>query len=195
MAGLLSPIDNPQAWDVVKVGNTVSPGICMLSGFSRDNDFDKKKGKGTIGATLTFTGKPPVEGTIKFILWDNGKVGGTGHDHFAEWSAFVPLLKYDPTKKTITAVDVFHPSLANIDATSFVCTKLGAVVQEGDPGQGLYSVTISLCEYHTPPKKSAVGTPTTSKSNATSGANANTASAQDAQQAEIAALMAQASSP
>ena len=37
------------------------------------------------------------------------------------------LLAYDPTKQSGQALDVFHPALADIDITSVVCTKIGAI--------------------------------------------------------------------
>lgn len=192
-AGILSPIANPATWDVIQVGGVTSPGVCYLSGFKRVHEFDKKKGKGTQGATLTFTQKPPVEGTIKFLLWDDG-TGSTGQDHFGDWGPFVALLKYDPTKKAVQAIDVYHPSLAFIDANSFVCTEIEAPVIEGDPGHVLYSITIKLCEYRPPSANSAVGTPTMAIAGANAAGDPGLA-AQDAQQKEIASLMAQAAAP
>jgi hypothetical protein len=199
MSGLatLDPIANPQAWDAILVAGHQSPGVCFLSGFKREQVFDKKKGKGTKGNTLTYVQGPSVEGTIKFLLWDNG-TGATGHNHFAEWDAFVPFLQYDPTKKKVQAIDLFHPALAAISATSFVCEEIGACEQEGEPGQQLYSITIKLCEYYPPSKSSAVGTPSTSVAGTVPGGGAGVpanTNAQDAQQQQIAALMAQASAP
>lgn len=192
--GILNPIQNPAAWNVIKVGGVVSPGVCYLSGFKRVHEFDKKKGKGTQGATLTFTQKPPVEGTVKFLLGYQST--GTLADHFDAWGPFVRLLKYDPTKKTVQAIDVYHPSLAFIDATSFVCTEIEAPTIEGEPGQGLYTLSIKLCEYNPPTKKAAVGTPSSSVAGAKgAGGTAPPPSAQDAQQQEIAALLAQAAAP
>jgi hypothetical protein len=191
-SGILSPILYPQAYDVIQVGTVVSPGVCYLSGFKRVHEFDKKKGKGTQGATLTFVQKPPMEGTVKFLLGYT-PASGVPVDMFAEWGPFAAQLKYDPTKKTVQAVDVYHPSLAFLDATSFVCTEIGGLEIEGEPGHQLYSITIKLCEYNPPAKKSAVGTPTTAIANASG--DAPTQPVQDAQQVEIASLLAQAAAP
>lgn len=195
-AGILSPIQQPSVWDVLEVGGVTSPGVCFLSGFRRVHDFDKKSGKGTEGATLTFTRKPPVEGHVKFLLWLDGTQYASAPNHFQLWGQFVQQLKYDPTKEAVTAVDVYHPSLAFINATSFVCTEIGAVEQEGEPGQQLYSITIKLCEYAPPPKLSAVSTPQTATANAPE-ASAGTPPdpIADAQQAQIQALLQKASQP
>ena len=90
-SGALNPIDNPQAWDVIIVGGVASPGVCSVTGFKRECEWDVKKGKGTVGATLTYVQKPPATGQFKFTLWTAA--------HFVAWEAFRALLKYDPTKK------------------------------------------------------------------------------------------------
>jgi hypothetical protein len=176
---ILNPIENPEAWDVITIGGTESPGICTLSGFTRNAEFDVKKGKGSLGATVTFVQRPPIEGSIKFQLWEPA--------HFEEWATFRKLLKYDPTKKAITALDIFHPALAEIDLKSVVCKSIGATSHDG---KQLYSVTCEFLEYAPPPKKSAVGSPAGSKSNGTGASGSGTPPDPilDAQQKEIARL-------
>ena len=176
---LLDPIFNPESWDKVQIGLFSSPGICTVKGAERKYGWDIKKGKGTIGGTLTFNEAPPVESTITFLLWE--------HQHFLDWANFRPLFKYDPTKTQTTAIDIYHPSLADIDVKSVVCKKVGAIEHQG---KQLYSVDIDLIEYHPPPKKSAVATPSTSKPNAnTPGIGTQPDPVADAQQAEIAKLL------
>jgi hypothetical protein len=184
-SGAINPIENPQSWDAFQAGQITAPGICEVSEFKRAHEFDVKKGKGTYGATVTFVGRPPAKGSVKFLLWLPR--------HFTEWDAFRPLLKYDPTKKSVQAVDVYHPSLADIDIKSVVVESIGNAMKEAP---GLYSITVELLEYFPAPKKSAVSTPTQSQAtqdNTTVGKQPP--AAQDAQQAEIADLMRQASAP
>lgn len=187
-SGSVNPIDNAQAWDTVSIGQQVSPGLCKLSGFKRGHEFDVKKGKGTIGATVTFVGRPPAKGTITFQLWTPA--------HFTQWDAFRPLLKYDPTKKAVQAIDVYHPSLADIEMTSFVVEGIGAIEHAGNQ---LYTCTIDLLEYFPPPKASAVSTPSGSLANQSPGGSTASGTpadpVADAQQKEIAALLAKASQP
>lgn len=151
---LVNPIDFPAEHNVLRVGTGVSPGRCEVKGFKRVQEFDVKKGKGTKGATITFTQKPPAEGEITFYLWDNGTLG-TGHNHFQEWGVFLPLLKYDPTKKDITAINVYHPVLADLDVNSLVCTDIGQLERTREL---MWSVTCKFLEYTPQPKASAVGT-------------------------------------
>lgn len=182
-SGANDPISFPQNWDVVFIGGVLSPGRCEVSEFKRVHEFDVKKGKGTLGATITFVGRPPAKGSIKFYLWTP--------THFADWDNFRPLLKYDPTKQAVQAIDIFYPSLADIELNSVVCESIGNIVHEG---KQLYSITCEFLEYFTPPQTSAVSTPTTAITKP-AGALDQAPSSQDAQQAQIAALLQQASAP
>jgi len=186
VGALLNPILFPETWDVIFVGQVMSPGIVSkVSGFDRVYDWDVKKGKGTVGATTTFTGKPPAEGSFTFQLWKE--------DHFTAWDAFVLLLKYEPTKKAVSAVDVYHPALVSSDVTSLVTQKISPVLHVGG---GLYEVTVSFLEYFPAAKKNATGTPDGSKTTqkgTTPGTPPDPIA--DAQQEEIRRLLAQASAP
>lgn len=181
---VLNPIQYPAAWDQVQIGTTYSPGRCVVKGFKRKYTWDIKKGKGIKGATSTFTQAPPVEGTITFYLWTT--------QHFIDWGTFRPLFKYDPTKKAPKAFTMFYPSLDDIDASLFVCDDIGAIEESDVPTK--YQCVVTLHEFLPPATKPATGTPSTATTNTTAGATQQPA-AQDAQQAEIAALMAQAAQP
>lgn len=152
-SGSVSPISNPQEWDFVRIGGIPSPGKCDVSEFKRAFEWDVKKGKGVLGGTVTFVGKPPAKGSVKFFLWTDS--------HFSQWATFRNLLKYDPTKKQAQAVDIYHPSFADIGIHSVVVESIGNIVHEGAQ---LYSCTVEFIEYNPPPKKSAVSTPSGAKS-------------------------------
>lgn len=184
MSGL-SPFTSPQAWDVIVIGQITSPGVCTLSGFERKSDWDQKKGKGSLGATLTYTGRPAAKGSITFQLWTE--------DHYAAWSTFRPLLKYDPTRATITAVDIYHPSLADVEIKSVVVESIGRADHKGG---GMYEIVVEMIEFFPPPKASAIGTPsgsTSAQKGTTPGKSTDPIA--DAQQAEIAKLLTQAQAP
>jgi hypothetical protein len=188
MSAVLDPITNPQSWDTLFIGRVESPGLCEVSGFARTYDFDVKKGKGAYGATITFTQRPPAKGSVKFYLWLPR--------HWDEWDIFLPLLKYDPTKKAIQAVDIYYPSLADIFITSVVTTEVGAIEHEG---QGYYSRTVKLLEYFPPPPVSAVSTPKGSTTNAQLGGSKDVGnplqSAIDKENAEMQLLLKKAQEP
>ncbi len=184
-AVLINPIIEPQAWDNIYIGQVKSPGIAIVTGFKRDNEWDVKKGKGTVGATITYVGKPPAKGNVVFQLWQPV--------HFIEWESFRPLLLYDPTKKAPSPVDIYYPSLADLGITSVVVESIGAIEHQG---KQLYTISVDFLEYFPPPKKSAVSTPAGSKSTqkgTTPGTPPDPIA--DAQQAEIAALLKKASEP
>ena len=89
-SGSIDPIANPEEWDTVSIAQTVSPGVCKVGEFKRANEWDVKKGKGTVGGTLTYVGRPPAKGSITFRLWTSA--------HFTAWDTFRLALLYDPTK-------------------------------------------------------------------------------------------------
>ncbi len=154
----LNPFLNPQAEDFVTIAGVSSPGVIPpggISGAKRTYKYDVKTGKGTAGSTTTFVGKPPSPFTIKFVFWEEAQ--------FDAWIAFLPLLKYDPTKKgkAAQAYDVFHPVLAELDIKSVVTTDIAG--REHD-GAGLYTVAVEFLEYAQASKASVVSTPKGSKS-------------------------------
>lgn len=186
-SGSVDPISFPETWDVIIIGQATSPGLCKISDVKRGFEWDVKKGKGTLGGTVTFTGRPPAKFSVTFRLWLA--------DHFTEWDLFRPLLKFDPTKKTVRAVDIYHPALADIEIHSVVTEGIGGIIHEGD---GMYTITVEFIEYFPPPKAAAVGTPSGSKSPKDPKTNTTGASDDpiaDAQQKQIAALLQKASAP
>ena len=186
MSGALDPITHAEAWHVVRVGQTASPGLAIPGEIKRKSEWDVKKGKGTFGSTITFVGRPPGTVSVEFLLWLP--------IHFAQWDAFRPLLKYDPTKKSVSAVDVFYPSWADVDFKSVVTESIGSIIHKG---KGLYSATVDWLEYFPAPKRSAVSTPAGSKPTSTGEKTPGTQPdpVGDAQQREIAALLKQAAAP
>jgi hypothetical protein len=181
----LDPINNPEGWDTVTIGGVESPGLIKLSGFKRVWGWQIKQGKGSKGSTATLNEYPPVEGTLTFRLWTR--------EHFEKWALFRPNFKYDPTKKQISAVDIYHPALADIDCSSVVCKSISAVEHLGDQ---LYQIVVELIEYNPPPKAAAVATPSGAAptgSNKTPGTQPDPIAA--AQQAQITQLLKEAGTP
>lgn len=188
--GIISPISNPTAWDVVILGGTKSPGLAKVGEWKRAYEWDKKKGKGTSGEQLTFVQKPAASGSITFYLWTDA--------HFAAWDTFILLLKYDPTKSTKQAVTIFHPSLAFVDITSVLTEKIGNPIPVSldinSNGNQIYSIPVDFVEFNPPPPIPAVSTPTNAAGGTGNDDGKTKPNAQDAQQAEIAALLQEAQS-
>jgi len=187
-SGVLDPITQAQGWHVVYITGQPSPGVIDvdgIEGFDRETGWDIKAGKGSQGATLTLKSKPPSQGKIRFLAWLP--------QHFEEWVAFVPLLKYQPDKSQDQALEIYHPALADVGIISVVVHKLGLFRHVG---RGKYTRTIEFIEWTPPPKTSIVTTPT--RANVSSPKNVPGEPPDpiaDAQQAEIAKLLAQAAAP
>ena len=151
----IDPISNPEWWHFIVVGGIKITTPCELDGFARVNGWDVKKGKGADGATETALGKEPSKGKIKFFLWTA--------QHFLDWSTQYALFKYDGTKKNVEAIDIWHPALAAVEINAFVTEEITPPMHAG---LGLYTITVSLLEFLPAPPKSAVSTPSKSKSDA-----------------------------
>lgn len=180
------PIRYAAEEDVFRIGGQANPGIAKLSGFKRVYGWEIKKGKGIKGSTVTLNEYPPVEGSIEVKLWTP--------EQFEAWEEFQKLFKYDPTKKTVAAVDWYHQSTEAIELRSIVCKSIS---NREHQGQGLYVVKIEVIEYNPPAKKSAVSTPKTSADNSNSKKTPGSSGdpIADAQQAEIARLLKIAGEP
>ena len=187
---LLNPIDDPRAFDSVIIKGRESPGLAQVGDVSREYEWDVKVGKGAFGSTTTFTGRVPAKFSVTFTLWTQ--------DHFSEWEDFVGMLKYDPTKikynpdtlyvSGVSAVDIFHPVLVNLDINSVVVQKISGLVHKG---RGVYTATIDFLEYYPPPKISVVATP--AGSTPIDGLAPDPK--QQALEAQVAALTAEAAKP
>lgn len=177
---IADPFTAPNAWTSAVIGGQTTPGFVEVTDAHRPFGWDVKGGKGADGATVTHTGKQLAEPKLKIKLWTS--------EHFAAWDAFVPLLKYEPTKgKPVLALDIYHPALAAIDCNSVVVKKLGAPTHKGG---GLFEVDIELLEYRPPPPKKAVATPSQSTGDGADDANGNRQDPQVvALQKQVAALL------
>lgn len=141
---VLSWLGSPEAWTALKVQGQISPGFVEaggVSGFERTFKWDKKAGKGTTGATTTYVGLEPAEGSVTFSL--------PNEDAIAAWAGWLALFRFDTGKGKGQAVSVYHPALASLQPpiTSVVMTSHSII--EVDT-KGLGKVTIKLLEYFEP---------------------------------------------
>lgn len=161
-SALLNPISSSSLggrhpWSFITIAGIESPGIIPtdgIKGFKRETGWDKKKGKGTQGATMTLTTLPPAEGSIEFCLWLPV--------HFAQWQEFIRQLIYNPTRKPADAFDIGHPALADLQIYSVVVESITPLYHQG---LNKYAATIEFAEWLPPPKVSATSTPSGSKDN------------------------------
>lgn len=148
----LEPIHNSNLWSKFQLMGVTSPGTIPrggFKGFKRETGWDKKKGKGTQGATLTLTSMPPCEGTITIQLF-------TPKD-FEDWDNFVSsVLSTDVTKQKAQGLSVYHPSFSSLGLTTVVIEYYTSPEHQG---KGLYKAEIKLIEWSPPPAKDITKTP------------------------------------
>lgn len=146
---MINPLLNAEAYDKFLIGTTPSPGIVRtIDGWERKYDWDKKKGKGTAGASITFTSRPLLEGSITIEMWAAAQ--------FNEWEDFLRICSYDTTKRPAQAVNIYYPTIAALGVKAVVVAAVTPIVHAG---KGLYRSTFSFVEYAPPPKKPATSTP------------------------------------
>lgn len=184
----IDPIKNSNLWHKFQLKGANSPGTIPkggVKGFKRETGWDKKKGKGTQGATLTLTSAPPCEGTITLQLF-------TPQD-FVDWDSFVSqVLSINPAQQKAEGLAIFYPAFSSVGLTTVVVeyyTPLEHV------GKGMYHADIKLCEWQRPPATNITSTASSTAQDLPE----NTTPQQDprvaALQAQIAALNKAAAAP
>jgi hypothetical protein len=185
----LNPIGSSNLWHGFTLKGVLSPGTIPkggIKGFKRSWGWDKKKGKGTQGATLTLTSAPVCEGTITIQLF-------TVAD-FTAWDAFVAnVLSIQPEQQKTSGLDIYYPAFSSIGLTTVVVESYSPPEHKG---KGLYEVEIKLIEWSPPPAVNVTSTP---DGTAPDNTDPTTAPPVDprvaALQAQIAALNKAASAP
>jgi hypothetical protein len=142
----------PSTWDVIQLEGVTCPGTVRISGFDRKFVWDKKKGKGAQGVSLTYVAKDICQGRLEFQVWTEA--------HFEAWETFIPLFKYDPTRQNLQAVTIWNPLLSDVDITQIVVESIGPFEHQG---AGLWTREVNVIEWAPPPKAAAIATPTTAQ--------------------------------
>ena len=151
-----NPVDNIDLYRRMRVVSVLSPGHVEITGASRPEKWDVKEPKGSGGATTTYQGESVAKFTAKFSLWKDAD-----RDCFAEWDAFLPILRKATGAKQPTALDVYHPILDQLGIRSVVVEDIGQLVLDGLGGA---TVEVKFIEYRPPAPKG--GTPKGSESSA-----------------------------
>jgi len=193
---MINPIDNPEAYFKFLIGALESPGVVVATdGFDAEWKWDEKAGKGTKKASVTHTGQKLSSGTFTCALWLP--------DHFDYWETYVRVIGYDTDKRAASAHKLYYPTVSATGVRDVVTTKCTSPVHAG---KGLYKVSFSFTEWVPAPKKNATVTPAGPKpvgqgalaggfAGALAGISGGGDPIADAQQAQIAALLAEARKP
>ena len=139
-----NPIDDPDLYDHVELGGVQSPGIVTITGHDRKIGWDIKKGSGQSGATTTRSSDDPTEFTCSFYLADE--------EDFDAWPTFLATVNSTVSGQTPTALDIYHPDLAENDIKAVVkATVMGSV----HDGKGGVTKVVKFLEYRPPRTLSA----------------------------------------
>ncbi len=147
---LVAPDDDPESWDTVTVGGRRWPGQARVSDCKRSWDWEKKKGKGSDGATTSLQGGDLAEPKITFKLW-KGWDGLTRCDYFAAWDQYKGVFETTVADKNQVALTVLHPQFVHNKIRGVVMKEMGDIVVASD---GSATVTVALIEFRKPTPRS-----------------------------------------
>lgn len=185
---MTNPFTNEELYDKYTLAGEACPGIVTLEGLKKKNKWDIKDGDGQDGASTTRKGKVPAQWTaIHRLVYDPVQ----GIDEFAEWDAFLPLLKSCTAGTEAKAYDFYHPDAERVDVSSAVVEFIGALKHDGRGGA---TVEVGFLEY-APPKAKASSSPNGSKANSPSGSNIDRPDPNAAAKEELANLLKEAQAP
>jgi hypothetical protein len=149
-----NPLAFPSLYDYAMVSGLRTPGLAIVTTPGRSQDFDKKKGKGTLGATSTFQGWDLADVVLDVRIWRTPRL----LQDFDDLAAIRAVCVIDPTKRLeVRALAFQHPSTTECGIVAVVCTKMGPTVKLKG---GLTSTKFAFEEYRPAPKVDASGTPT-----------------------------------
>jgi hypothetical protein len=147
-----SPISMANDWMYFTIAGINSPGSIPhdgIKGFKRETGWDVKKGKGTVGATLTLKDRPPCKGTIELDLITSAD--------FAGYDALIAqVLAVDAKAQQQTGFGIYHPAFTSIGLTQVVVAYYTPPLPSGTKRK--YRVTIGFIEWQPPPPVSVVST-------------------------------------
>jgi len=142
-----NPIDNPDLYYSIKLGEVRSPGKVKLSGHNRTIKWDVKSGNGQAGASITKQGVELTKFKATFsIMRDLSQ----GIDDYSAWPAFAELIWSTVRGQVPKALDIYHPELAANDIKSVVLADMGPMVDTDRTGES--SITVEFLEYAPPVK-------------------------------------------
>ena len=145
-----NPYDNPV--DYVLLASQKTPGIATVEGFGSPRKWDERKGYGTSGTTIVYTGDDLSKGSVKIKLYTP--------QHWSDWYTFKPIVDKPPKGAKPKAIDIWHPHLQDLGVTSVVVEDLIQPIQTAD---GEWTIEIKLIQYRAPKPAIAVPSGSTTK--------------------------------
>jgi hypothetical protein len=135
-----------ELWDVLRVGDMVSPGVCKVTGGDLVIGWDIKAADGQKGATTTRINEPLKKFSAEFEL--SNSVDDLNVSDFDLWDAFQDMLERSVSGATPSAMEVYHPDLARNHITAVTLAAIGSMQADGKGGAKV------KCDFieHRPPK-------------------------------------------
>jgi hypothetical protein len=144
---MIDPEYGADQWDVLRIGNMRSPGVCKITGPGLVYGWDKQNANATVGAVTKPTNEPLKEFTVEIEL--SNEVNEYGLSDYDEWDAFQAYLEAMVANKAKRfARDVYHPDLARLHITAATLESISPMVTDGKGGG---KITVKFIE-HRPPK-------------------------------------------
>lgn len=151
----VNPADTHKLYDQFVLAGKKSPGVCHFKGLpKRELGWEKQKAKGEDGASVVNNGVDLAEFSVELELWKDSY-----RDEFTEWDKWRPILETQIKEGSKSALDIYHPQLAELGIKSVVVKSWTAPSPDGK-GAGIAEIT--FLEY-APKKKKSAGSPKGSK--------------------------------
>jgi hypothetical protein len=137
-----TPVNHPDLYRNVYIGDRFSPGTVTLSGYARKHDWEQQKPKGSQGVSTINRGSANGGFTAAFFLADLEQV--------REWDEFHKMLM--TAKAAGKALAAYHPDLVRNQIIDCVVDEIGDMVHDGKGGA---TCTCKFIEFRPPKKKPA----------------------------------------
>lgn len=171
-----NPTTHPDIYQPITVNGTNSPGKVTLSGYSRTQEWEQSKPKGSTGTSTLNRGAKNNGFTASFFLADE--------EDQAAWDDFQKMLDDSVSGPKPRALLIFHPDLLRLRKVDFVLESIGEMQHDGKGG---CTVVCKFLDYSPPrPKPPA---------KAEAGGRSSATDPNAARKRELAALLEQAKKP
>ncbi len=156
----VDPLVAPGSFDVMVAAGVSSPGVMtIISGGSREYNWDINQAPGVQGYTMTYRGwKAGDEIVCRFPFFEHpdGPGYATAQSQIQSfYQVWVPIWAIDARKLRPTPTAVTHPALNANDINALLCKRIGNMQTDGRMN---WWVDMAFLEYR-PPKLIPVATP------------------------------------
>lgn len=141
-----NPIEQPKRADRIILAGEASPGIAVVDRSTLERDYDERRGVALSGARLRYRGVKLIRPKVSIKLYSV--------DDWNRWNVWKRLLARAPDGSRPHALDIEHPSFAEVGVTAVVIWKHSPPVRTSNDGE--WTAEIEMIE-HRPPQPVDVG--------------------------------------